>query len=99
MKNIINYYDGNFLDDKSPTFSLYFSVYINIMMIHECYATVNVIIRLETFLLPGWSAPGPVAGQKKHPKLKTVQKIEMAFLLHSFKMSIFPCGTVFAGFK
>lgn len=65
---------------------------------------MNVMIRecdnkVLTFLLPGWSAPGPVAGQKKHPKLKTVQKIEMAFLLHSFKMSIFPCETIFAGFK
>ena len=65
---------------------------------------MNVMIRecdnkVLTFLLPGWSAPGPVAGQKKHPKLKTVQKIEMAFLLHSFKMSIFPCETVFVGFK
>ena len=65
---------------------------------------MNVMIRecdnkVLTFLLPGWSAPGPVAGQKKHPKLKAVQRFKMAFWLHSFKMSIFPCETIFAGFK
>ena len=65
---------------------------------------MNVMIgecdnKVLTFLLPGWSAPGPVAGQKKHPKLKAVQRFKMAFWLHSFKMSIFPCETIFAGFK